>query len=197
MGAVSTGLEANPFETDSPESWERVVEALGPPSLLVCISDRMGPSLRGRVAPEDVWQDALLAVWRNRSSIEWRGLAPFRRYVLQVVENRLRNLAEESATLKRGGGEEPLRIDDSAVDGPPPITTTTPSRIASDGERAARMQAALTELPDEFGQVVRLRLFEERSVAEVAAALGIGESAVKHRLRKGVSLYQASLEDAR
>ena len=46
-----------------------------------------------------------------------------------------------------------------------------------------------------IGEVVRLRLLEERSVDEVARALGIGPSATKHRFRKGAALYQERLSD--
>ncbi|MEZ6016170.1 MAG: sigma factor-like helix-turn-helix DNA-binding protein [Planctomycetota bacterium] len=60
-------------------------------------------------------------------------------------------------------------------------------------ERAEVMRAALESLPEALREVVRLRLFEERAVEEVAAALGLGESAVKHRFLKGLGLYRDRL----
>ncbi|MBK8977383.1 MAG: hypothetical protein IPM29_15840 [Planctomycetes bacterium] len=67
-----------------------------------------------------------------------------------------------------------------------PQVTTTRSRVASAREQAAAMQLALGRDVRDF---LRLRLFEERTVAEVAAELGLGESAVRHRLRRGAMEY--------
>jgi DNA-directed RNA polymerase specialized sigma24 family protein len=55
------------------------------------------------------------------------------------------------------------------------------------------MAASLRELPRELGDVVRLRLFEDRTMAEIAQALGIGVEGVRHRFRRGAELYRAEL----
>ena len=57
------------------------------------------------------------------------------------------------------------------------------------------MRQAVEDLPEEVREVVRLRLLEEVPVLDVAARLGIGESAVKHRFRRGAMLYQARLRE--
>ena len=77
---------------------------------------------------------------------------------------------------------------------PPPVASTTPSRVASYREEADLMRAALESLPEELRDVVRLRLLEERTVEETADELALGESAVKHRFRKGAAMYHAQLE---
>ena len=43
--------------------------------------------------------------------------------------------------------------------------------------------------------MVRLRILEEKSSKEAAAELGIGLSAVKHRLREGAALLRRRLND--
>lgn len=186
----------DPLRDDSPEVWDRLVQALGPASMLVCIQDRMGSALRAHASSEDVWQETLLHVWRDRGRCEWRGLRPFRRWVLQVVENRIRDMAERLSAAKRGGGRPDARLDADPGEGalPPPVASTTPSRVAAYLEDSRAMHAALEQLPAELREVVRLRLFEELPVDEVAQRLSIGVSAVKHRFRKGAASYQVTLE---
>ena len=60
-------------------------------------------------------------------------------------------------------------------------------------EMAACMRTALELLPEELREVVRMRLFEEYGLDQIAAELGIGHSGVKHRLRKGAALYRERL----
>lgn len=191
---ASAPFDADPLRSDSPDTWDRLVQAIGPASMLVCIENRMGAALRRRLSPEDVWQETLLHVWRDRSRCTWHGVRAFRRWVLSVAENRLRDLAEHGSAAKRGGGRPDLRLETRTGSVPPPVQSTTPSRIASDAEEATLMRTALESLPEDLREVVRRRLFEEQPVAEVAEALALGESAVKHRFRKGAELYRARLE---
>ena len=195
MDMMENGTSESPLADDSPEAWERLVTALRPAAMLVCIESRMGPLLREAYTPEDLWQDTLLHVWRDRGRVEWRGIATFRRWVLSVAENRIRNTAGFLSAAKRGGGQPGAVLSRDADDSPapPPVSSTTPSRVASYREEAVVLRAALDSLPDELRDVVRMRLFEEATVEEVAGALDLGESAVKHRFRKGARLYQGTL----
>ena len=53
------------------------------------------------------------------------------------------------------------------------------------------MEKALRSLPDDVRDVVRLRLFDDLPIGEIATSLGIGESAVRHRFRAGAEMYRA------
>ncbi|MEW6744269.1 MAG: sigma-70 family RNA polymerase sigma factor [Planctomycetota bacterium] len=198
--------ETNPLLSEDPHVWDRLIESIGPASMIVLISDRMSGALKSRLEPEDVWQEALLHAWRDRAQCEWRGVKSFRRWIIHVIENRLRNLADQAAALKRGGGETGPGLPLSArasTDGETsvshfagPVGSTTPSRIASYHEEARAMQEALTGLDDDVRDIVRLRLFDELSIEEIAAQLGLGESAVKHRFRRGFAAYHQKLRAA-
>ncbi len=164
--------------------------------MLVCIEARMGVRLREHLTAEDIWQETLLHLWRDRANVEWRGYPALRQWLLTVAENQIRNATDRVDTVRRGGGQALLRLGDagdSRDETLPPATSTTPSGLAVLREQAAAMREALTRLPDELREVVRLRLFEELPVADVAARLGLGESAVKHRFRRGATLYEAHL----
>ena len=192
----SESFEGNPLQSGSPEVWDRLVRGLGPASMIVCIRSRMGPRLQARVAPEDIWQETLLHVWRDRERCDWQGMRAFRRWVLRVADHRIHDAADREGATKRGAGVIHERLDplESHLEGPPVVASTTPSQVASDGEHATLMQAALAALHDDVREVVRLRLFEELPVEDVASRLDLGVSAVKHRFRKGAALYHRQLE---
>jgi RNA polymerase sigma factor (sigma-70 family) len=197
-----SSADENPLLSKTPQAWDGLIEAVGPASLLVVIESRMSAALRRQITPEDVLQDALLHAWRDRSQCEWRGLRSFRSWLLSIIDNRIREAADRLAAAKRGAGREALPISvfsgggsqgDSAM---PigPVGSTTPSRIAIFHEQAESMREALNGLPDELRAVVRLRLFEQLSIEEIAAKLSIGPAAVRHRFRKGAELYHQKLQ---
>ncbi len=61
-------------------------------------------------------------------------------------------------------------------------------------ERADAMREALDALPPELSDVVRLRLFDQLSLEEIAQRLDLGVSAVCHRFRKGADIYRKRLK---
>jgi RNA polymerase sigma-70 factor (ECF subfamily) len=193
--------DENPLRSDSAAVWDRLIEAVGPASLLVIINDRMSATLRKRLTPEDIWQETLLHAWRDRSQFDWRGLKSFRSWLLTIIDHRIRDAAAHEEAQKRGGGESPVAfsvLEPSGTESKQghfagPVVSTTPSRVAMYREQAGAMQAALNALPPELRDVVRLRLFEQLTMEEVANRLGIGVSGARHRFRKGVRIYQRRL----
>jgi RNA polymerase sigma-70 factor (ECF subfamily) len=168
--------------------------------MLVILRSRMGPALRELMTPEDVWQETLLHAWRDRKSCRCQRSEAFRKWLLQVAENRIRDLVDAANAAKRGAGRTALSlaemsghtsVDDAAASAW--VASTTPSRIAVHAEQARAMEAALATLPSQLRDVVRQRLFEELTMPEVAERLGIGLSAAKHRFREGASIYRREL----
>lgn len=192
--------DANPLRSTDPRDWERLIESLGPASLLVAIEGRMSAELRARLNADDILQETLLHLWRDRERIEWRDAKSFRSLVLSMADHRIHDAADLANAAKRGGGRAAVSIDASnsnasrsSAGARGPAASTTPSRIAMRREQADGMQRALASLPDEFREVVRLRAFELLALEEIAARLGLGVSAVRHRFRKGSALYAQRL----
>lgn len=188
-----------PLAGDAGDHWHQWIAAVGPATMLVLIDKKIHGDLRRTLTAEDVWQEALLRAWRARHRSEWREVAAFRRWLLQVAINVIRDAVDARATRKRGGDHRTIAIPPSSpsTDGQPamaePARTTTPSRIASLAEQARAMQRALTQLPSHLRTIVWQRLFEDATVEQIAARLAIGQSAVRHRFRKGAELYRAAL----
>lgn len=194
---MATDVE-NPLRSDSAAVWDRLIEAVGPASLLAVIELRMGAALRRRISPEDVFQEALLHAWRDRAGHEWRGLRSFRNWLLTIIDRRICDLADRARAQKRGGDMRPVQLrglsgSDSASPSPLPWDSATPSRMAVYREQGEAMRAALDGLPDDVREVVRLRLFEQLRVEEIAQRLDLGVAAVRHRFRRGAELYQQML----
>jgi DNA-directed RNA polymerase specialized sigma24 family protein len=136
MGSGTGSLD--PLDSDHPAIWDGLIAAVGPASMLAAIRGRMSAALRSCYAPEDVWQEVLLQAWRDRAHCRWEGVSPFRRWLLALAENRLRDLADRDSAAKRGGrGEVPLStLGSPSTSGAcaehyaGPVDTTTPSRAA-------------------------------------------------------------------
>ena len=183
-----------------PAQWDRLVEAVGPDGVLVAVARMMGPLVRGICQPEDVWQETLICAWRDRDRHRWTSVRDYRSWLLTIARNRVTDIARAAAAEKRGGGASPIAIASSSgasMTDLLPAGSVTPSRIASHRERAASMLEALESLPEEQAEVLRLHLFEEHPIDRIAADLGIGEKAVRYRLRKGMESYVRRLEALR
>lgn len=179
---------------DDPDDWTAVVQAANPAALLVEIQSRMGPVLAQRTSAEDILQEALLRAWRHRTTVVWQGAPAFRRWLLTIAESTIEDHRDHFRAQKRDVDRTRSLTGADSADAIEPWSSTTPDRIASERERARTMATALASLPDDVREVVELRLFHELSIAEIAARLAIGESAVRHRFRKGAEAYALRLK---
>ena len=189
----------DPFQSDDPAVWYELIRSVHEAGLLVSIRHRLGVRLSQLFDAEDVLQEVLQRVWVQRHSIEWRGLAAFKSYLLTAANHRIRDLADHLNAQKRGGektihsfsvlgGDTP-----EGVPYPGPWLTTTPSRLAILREQADTIEAALASVDSDCREVVRLRLFEGESVSEIGTRIGLGSSGVRHRLRRGLHAYREAL----
>jgi RNA polymerase sigma factor (sigma-70 family) len=144
-----------------------------------------------RVLGEDVAQETFLAAWRQLDRV--RDASRFRPWLCGIA----RNLGRKARRKLRR--EAP--IDDDAHAAPDASPFDHASR--ADAERVVR--DALERIPETYREVLVLYYREDRSIREVAEALGISEPAVMQRLSRGrryladgvTALVEKSLRDAR
>ncbi len=192
----------NPLQTATGSNWDRLIEAIGPASILLVIERRMSRRLLREYSPDDVFQETLLRAWRDRERLEWRGLRAFRSWILSIAGHCILDLAERMGTQKRGGGRPARPFSELGGHGglttqasvfAGPAVTTTPSRIAACVEEAARMKAAVDGLEDDLREVVWLRLFEQMSWPQMARQLEVSESAARRRFHRGLRSFRDQL----
>jgi RNA polymerase sigma factor (sigma-70 family) len=180
-----------------PTEWGRLVESLDVASIFVVLGAWLGPKLRAELAVEDIWQETLWQSWRDRDQHAWSNLAAWRAWLLTIAKNRIRDAARTAGRAKRGGDRSTAPLSTLAggdsISALLPPGSTTPSRVAGVHERARAMTEALATLDDDLQAVVRLRLFEEVPMREVAAQLGLPLSTAKARLLRGVETYRRRL----
>jgi RNA polymerase sigma-70 factor (ECF subfamily) len=159
---------------------DRLLERLRP-RLVIWVSGRLSSGLRRQVEPEDVAQDALLAVSTGFAAFHGDEPQAFFRWFFTVAENRIRDLADHHGALKR-------RLPE-----PRSFSQTSPSTAASRSEQVARVMRALEALPEEYREVIVLVKVEERPVSEVAALLNLTENAVRVRCCRAFKRLQEEL----
>lgn len=191
-GAANAGPPSHQAQTPlDVASWQRLIDAANCASLLVAISTRLGPVLRARLQAEDILQESLLQAWRDRANAQFQTPRAFRSWLLTIIDHRIQDAAESAAALKRGGP-----ATSRPAEGPPafePSGSTTPSRVAAYREQAAVMTEALQGVPPEWRDVVRLRLFHQLTLEQVALQLGLSLAMVRTRLRRGAEIYRQHL----
>jgi RNA polymerase sigma-70 factor (ECF subfamily) len=115
-------------------------------------------------AVEEVMQETFIAVWRGANT--WSGDGDIGAWVWGIARR-------QAALWYRKNGRPPLPLPVSAHDDPATVAA-----------RNADLEAALAALEAEQrgqGELARLLLIEDRSVADVARRLGIPPGTVKSR----------------
>ena len=145
--------------------------------------DRNAPWLAARLRRalppqdvEDVLQETFLAVWKNAKTYQPRGTPAAWLWVIA------RN---QAALLLRKRGPVTAQLEEAAHAGLDPAEA---AMVRAD-------IAAAIQGPD--GDVLRLIYVEDRSVAEVAALLGVPAGTVKSRAHRARRLLRSALGGAR
>lgn len=148
--------------------------------------------VRDRDEAADVTQEVFMRVMR--SVVGFRGESAFGTWLHRVTVNTaLTSLRKKSRRAVPGReafglpGDESMGVVDSDAG---------PEERAERAELLARAEAAVAALPESSRTIVVLRDVEGLSTAEVAAATGLSETAVKVRLFRARERLRASLADS-
>jgi RNA polymerase sigma-70 factor (ECF subfamily) len=130
------------------------------------VSRRLG----NREAAEDVTSEVFHHAIANLPRFEWRG-APFGAWLMRIASNAIAD------RWRRGSREQ---SDEFLND--PASAEPSPEEI----EIRAQLFRLVQELPIEQRKVVQMRFAEEKSIREIAQALGRTEGAVKQLQFRGI-----------
>jgi RNA polymerase sigma-70 factor (ECF subfamily) len=127
---------------------------------------------------EDLTSEVFHQALANLGRFEWRG-APFAAWLLQIARNAV---ADRWQRLTRERGEP---APDSDAAGKP-----------ADADRRAVLADLIARLPRDQQRVVLARFVEQRSIREIAGALGRTEGAVKQLQLRALQSLRAGMRDA-
>jgi RNA polymerase sigma-70 factor (ECF subfamily) len=126
-----------------------------------------------RDAAEDVTSEVFHKALANLQRFEWRGV-PFAAWLLRIAANAIADRASRTGI-------------ELGVDDPPELGVDATADVdLEEVEHRARLFRLVDGLPEDQRRVITMRFAEEKSVREIAEALGRSEGAVKQLQFRGL-----------
>jgi RNA polymerase sigma-70 factor, ECF subfamily len=137
--------------------------------------------VKDRDAAEDLTSEVFHKALANLRRFEWRGV-PFAAWLLRIAANAIADCAGRL-------GKEVV------VEDPPELSASATADVdLEEVERRARLFRLVNELPADQRRVIALRFAEEKSICEIAEALGRSEGAVKQLQFRGLENLRAKIK---
>ncbi|MBY0229234.1 MAG: sigma-70 family RNA polymerase sigma factor [Gemmataceae bacterium] len=169
--------------------------------LKVLAKGQIGARLRGKCDASDVVQLTLLEAHRDFGTFQGAGEAELLAWLRRILAHNLCNEARHFATQQRDAGREvafdQLRqgVDQSSLllaaqlqaNGP------SPSQQAQAREASVLMAEAIARLPEDYQEVLLLRIFEELPAEEVAQRMGRTAGAVRMLQMRALEALRAEI----
>ncbi len=138
----------------------------------------------GEAQAEDLVQDVMVALWQRAGQYD-RRQAGVSTWVFTIARNRQIDI------LRRERKPE-LDPDEPAL---APSEGPEPDAAYDAGQTAARVRAALAQLPEEQAELVRISFYEEASHSAIAERLGLPLGTVKSRLRLALQKLRTAMHE--
>ena len=155
--------------------------------LHVLAQTQLGRHLRAKVDASDLVQQTLLEAHRDFAAFQGRHEGELLAWLRRILAHNLYNEARRYAAQQRDAAREvsleqmQAGVDQSslALGRCLAADTPSPSSDAVQRESAVRLADALARLPEDYRQVLMLRVFEELPAEEVAQCMGRSAGAVR------------------
>ena len=121
---------------------------------------------------QDLTADVFHSALKNLSGFEWRG-APFAAWLLRIAANAIADRGKRASKLEEIKLREIEEHDSSAAD-------------LAEVEHRARLFKLVEKLPGDQRRVITMRFAQQKSIAEIAGAIGRSEGAVKQLQFRGL-----------
>ncbi len=148
--------------------------------------------LGDRAEAEDVAQEAFVAAYRSLAS--WRSEGSFGAWLSRIA---VRLAIRRAAQRKQVVWLDPI-VDADRFAAPAAEAgseSADPAHRVLRSERDAHLRAAVAELEEPYREVVALRFFAERSLAEIADVTDRPLGTVKTHLHRGLARLRQSIEE--
>ncbi|MGB6223344.1 MAG: RNA polymerase sigma factor [Haloferula sp.] len=173
----------------SASAWRAWIQEMGPRLLLFARQQT-----RSSEDAEDILQDALVKLVGKLESGEFSGgQEAWMPYLYTTLRRLAIDLGRKDDRRRRR--EDVVTIDDerAAMEGFHPWFDGD----SSDGETRDLIEAGLKELPEKFSEVIVMKIWGERTFAQIGEALEISPNTAASRYRYGLEALQKKLGSAR
>jgi RNA polymerase sigma-70 factor (ECF subfamily) len=152
---------------------------------------RIGPRLRAKEEPDDLAQTTFREATRDFANYEYRGESSLVRWLIQILQNKIRDKAEFYSASKRDLSRE-RTMDAAPQSEPESMPTLEPQSMdlsvtmqVQRVENYAHLRKALAELSPEHREAITLVFFQGMQLKEAGVLLGgKSEDAVRMTLRR-------------
>jgi RNA polymerase sigma-70 factor (ECF subfamily) len=154
---------------------------------------KIGPRLRRKEDADDLAQTTFREATRDFGQYQYRGEGSFLRWLVQILQNKIRDKAEYYGATKRDVGRE--RSDEAKLGNSgdlkrldPPSSDLTVTQALARAEEFDILRAALDELSPDHRKAITLVFFQGLSLREAGELMeGRSEDAVRMLLRRAES----------
>ncbi len=137
-----------------------------------------------RAATSDLIQETIIDGWRNFSRFQGRTPAQLHSWLRAILVHMSLNARRRLV---------PTRIESGSRVGEIPGTTTSPSVAATRNASRAAVDAALSGLTERHRTVIRLRIWDQLSFAEIATRMSLSEDAARMLYGRALAKLRASM----
>jgi RNA polymerase sigma-70 factor, ECF subfamily len=169
------------------------------PHLLEFVEFHLAPTVRGRLDPSDVVQDAQAEIARRLNDFLSRRPMPFHLWARKTTYERLLDLHRKHIhRSRRAVGRERLLPDRSSLALARPFLAAgpSPSQEAADREFTDRVARAIEQLPEADREVLLLRHADGLPFAEIGSLLDLDPAAARKRFGRALIRLQKVLAEA-
>ena len=170
--------------------------------LLSYVDRNIGPALRSRLEPEDIFQEVTIAALGSLDQFNAEGRDPFR-LLCQLAEQRIIDAHRHHVAAQKRSASREVSIDApvGSSDGFGFIdllvaSITTASQAFSKDQKEFRLQQAIAELSEEHRDILQMRFVEGMATKEIADRVGKSDGAIRVLLTRTVAHLQEILKIA-
>ena len=146
--------------------------------------------LGDRGAAQDVVQESLVRIWRNRA--QYDPDRPAWPWIAGIVRNTCHEHWRRNGGRRRSGPAHELPLEYAGyIQCPAP----RPDAAVQRSELARLVRAHVAELPPTLREVVQLSFFEDMTHREIATLLGIPVGTVKSRKHRALQRIRTQIDD--
>ena len=136
--------------------------------------------VRDRAETQDLTAHVFQQALANIGKFKWKG-SPFAAWLYKIAANAI---ADQSKRKMRESGNQTVPSSDNST-----------AEDLEEVERRARVFSAVDKLPDDQRLVIVMRFADEKSIREIAGALGRTEGAVKQLQFRGLENLRNRLNE--